>query len=656
MKNNGFIQFWLLSSLLLSSCATAPGNIFNTFSTDDGNSLTTGSRQRIINNVQPGLGSFPGVVAPNRIVCSEPSPDVAVAVANSFGAAISIMGQGSGSVTSAQAEGIAQLAERTVTVQLLRDQSYRACEAYANGAITGTTYSLIMGELNDTMVTLLLGENTAGAFGRSLAALGTKASSTAKASVEGFSGALKDIEEATKKLSEAEGNIQIKEASLKDKQDLLKAAKEENDETARQEQVDIAEKELTTAKLERDAIATQLKGKLDTTSESVAELTKLAAGGGITRAPSDRAVEILGQLQKEFLDKGYSDRIFSACLVELGRTNVGNFIETRVTNVEQKIEQYLNYDDRLVNGTENPASQHEKTKGLKEILKELGLTRRSDIHDLVRLGMSTYGNARISALNNYCQKNLQTLVKKDSENRQTAEMAHLNIKLKKLNNEAEQLKTAQLVEANKTESLKITQAGEFRKSVEACLKVDKTIRGDCLKFLIPSQKTQPTTPPTDPLQATVDELKVAVLPIQDFNLATKTMGNLISEHTKLSNLTIPAPSITNGITAELRTIFITKRTTLSGKIGAAITKAQADLSSGGTLQSKLEVLQKEHHDLLNILAGVNEEPTRKVLVSKLQLQRANSEAEKSNLVKMINSLKELTTQTTALIEEIKAVS
>ena len=89
-------------------------------------------------------GHGPGLVNPKRVVCAEPSPDVALAIAQSFGFGISIFaggsGQGAGSGSGATAEGIAQLGERTQSIQLLRDQMYRACEAYANGAITGTTY------------------------------------------------------------------------------------------------------------------------------------------------------------------------------------------------------------------------------------------------------------------------------------------------------------------------------------------------------------------------------------------------------------------------------------------------------------------------------------------------------------------------------------
>lgn len=95
-----------MGSILLAGCS---GTIFNTFDLTKNESLTTGARQRAITNVPVGDGSRPGQVTPDRIVCAEPSPDVALAVANSFGLAISIVSKSSGS-DSRYARGVPQQA------------------------------------------------------------------------------------------------------------------------------------------------------------------------------------------------------------------------------------------------------------------------------------------------------------------------------------------------------------------------------------------------------------------------------------------------------------------------------------------------------------------------------------------------------------------
>ncbi|ABB76114.1 hypothetical protein SAMN05216403_14316 [Nitrosospira multiformis ATCC 25196] len=121
---------------------------------------------------------------PTRIICAEPSPDVAQAISAAFTAAAKVDIKaseiknisGSGSVGSSYASSIAQLGARLSTVQLLRDKMYRACEAFQNGAISDTSYTLMLARFDKTMASMLASEIAAGAFGQKLAALGSSAS------------------------------------------------------------------------------------------------------------------------------------------------------------------------------------------------------------------------------------------------------------------------------------------------------------------------------------------------------------------------------------------------------------------------------------------------------------------------------------------------
>ena len=101
-------------------------------------------------------------------------------------------------------KGLLQLAGRTVAVQLIREQMFRACEAYSNGRMTGTDYTQMMNNLNRTMVTFLLGEV---AGGRKHGVLGAKASASATASLGGLSGDTKKINEVAKELTAAENDL-----------------------------------------------------------------------------------------------------------------------------------------------------------------------------------------------------------------------------------------------------------------------------------------------------------------------------------------------------------------------------------------------------------------------------------------------------------------
>ena len=194
--NTHKVPIWLILVLtaVLSGCSLMkPTTQIETFDLNEkdgenrGLSLTTDATRRAITNVDIVNTSVPGQVVPKRIVCAEPSPDVAetfskaveVAVAASKGGA-----SASTNVSASTSQSLAQLGERLATVQLLRDMAYRNCEAYANGSINATSYTILNSRLNKTIVTLLSTEVVAGAFGRNLAVIlgSAKSESNAKAS------------------------------------------------------------------------------------------------------------------------------------------------------------------------------------------------------------------------------------------------------------------------------------------------------------------------------------------------------------------------------------------------------------------------------------------------------------------------------------------
>jgi hypothetical protein len=179
-----------VAAMALSGCS---GTIFTPANLESGESFFIDARQRMITNTRIEDGRYDsGQITPKRIICAEPNPDVALAVAHSLGAGVNVMGYGSGNLSTAAAQGLAQLGERFAAVQLLRDILYRSCEAYSNGAISNTAYALMMARLDETTTTLLLGEMAAGAFGRQLGAIqsATDAKTTAQLT-ESLNAALK---------------------------------------------------------------------------------------------------------------------------------------------------------------------------------------------------------------------------------------------------------------------------------------------------------------------------------------------------------------------------------------------------------------------------------------------------------------------------------
>lgn len=307
---NALVAFF--AALLVGGCGSSP--IFKTADLDQLKIVTTGAKQRAILNTKISPSSKPGLVDPNRMTCTEPSPDVASAVANTFASSLSVTGQGAGSFSGSHVEALAQLVDRTASIQLLRDKMYQTCLAYANGAISGTIYSLVMTQLDKTIVSLLLGETAAGRFGGSLAALGTETEGEATATLIGLPSGVADLQGLTDELKTAQADVENKEATMVDKKKLAEGKPENSDEA---KAVQTADDELTAARAKRDELLKRLQSRADTLAKSGGKAATVKAAGGISNEGGPASADILLAMQKEFLSEGVTDFIVTACFTEL---------------------------------------------------------------------------------------------------------------------------------------------------------------------------------------------------------------------------------------------------------------------------------------------------------------------------------------------------
>lgn len=319
----------ILAASLLLAVSACGGEFYRTVKLQPdegaGTSIVTDARLRVISNLTPGTASRPGLVDPTNIVCVEPSPDVAVAAANSMGASAGIAGKGSFALSGATAEGLAQIAERTTAIQAILRQGYQACIDYMNGAISGTTYSLRQSRLDDLLVTLVLAEDAAGAFGRSGAFIGTESSSSARA-------AATYLPEINKSLDQANSDLAAKqEAVVKAQQERDDAQKalEENDETADpdkekqlQTTLDAKEANLRTKIAERDLALSKVSGLTEAATNAAAGVTQIAGLGGIEAQPDPEIARSIAGMQETFVNKDVEQSYVSACLIELGQWKV----------------------------------------------------------------------------------------------------------------------------------------------------------------------------------------------------------------------------------------------------------------------------------------------------------------------------------------------
>lgn len=151
----------------LSGCATHKTSYRN-FDTDQGGALIDVKQRAIIVKKLNG----------EDVVCAEPSPDAISALSTQLTGEASKENAAAVKAALSSNEAAAFVGLRTQSIQLLRDAMFRACEAYANGAMNGTEYSLLTRRYQRAMVALLAIEQLTGVVRAPSASLDTSGSAT----------------------------------------------------------------------------------------------------------------------------------------------------------------------------------------------------------------------------------------------------------------------------------------------------------------------------------------------------------------------------------------------------------------------------------------------------------------------------------------------
>ena len=278
--------------------------------------ITTGSARKIM---------------PQDIVCAEPSPDVATIVSKSFTLSSAlealirqpniqadVAGKVAAAISITQAQALAQLTNRLAAIQLLRDGLYRACEAYANGALSDLTYAVILSGYGDVMVTLLTGELVAGNFGQSLAVLGTSASGTAVAATDTSSKDAAQLEQNQRAIQEAQENLAMKRTTRDKAEEEWRNCKPDAANCTQKERALLdAETELRKAESTFDQALLTAMGDVSAGATGQAFASIARAVGTISKDQKDIS-NVLGEIQRKFVERVNPDTFTVACLTVLG--------------------------------------------------------------------------------------------------------------------------------------------------------------------------------------------------------------------------------------------------------------------------------------------------------------------------------------------------
>jgi hypothetical protein len=269
-------------ALALSACNGEP-HIGDSYFLGWGSTPVIDAKQRAIINTKAEKrdDGIPGHNEPTRMVCAEPSPDVTQAISETMKLAVQADLSRKNQVGNTESlkvstdfaraltASVAQLGERLASIQLLRDKMYRACEAYANGAINSTTYTTIMARFDKSMVTLLSSELAAGAFGRELAALGGSANLSGPPR-EVIEGAEKNLRTSLGEYNKSFVELNKKQKATADAQSAFDAATAKltasEDKLSKSDQANadaytIVKKERDDDKISKDQKETELKSR-----------------------------------------------------------------------------------------------------------------------------------------------------------------------------------------------------------------------------------------------------------------------------------------------------------------------------------------------------------------------------------------------------------
>lgn len=158
-----------LGAILISGCGNWDAvHIDHDFSNNNSATLDIKTRAIISNDLtrktlikdSQGLTTQEKIEKLNRI-CAEPSPDAMTAYAAQLAGEYDVAGQSSVGLAGSYQGSAAFVGMRSQTIQLLRDQLYRLCEANMNGWLTPSHYEMLLSRNQRYTLALMAIENLA---------------------------------------------------------------------------------------------------------------------------------------------------------------------------------------------------------------------------------------------------------------------------------------------------------------------------------------------------------------------------------------------------------------------------------------------------------------------------------------------------------------
>lgn len=200
----------LCLTLILTGCTTARLST-RTLQAED--RVVTGvERKELVNNVIQDV----------RIICPEPSPDAL----KTFAASGSASKEDIATLSAAYQQSGASIGLRTQSIQLLRDQLYAVCQAYANGAITADMYQMYMTRNQRNTVAILAIEQLTGVVRSPNVVLSSSSSTADSQYLIDQSKMIKDAQDKLAKMTAGSEEAKTMQSNIDAMQTQLKQAQQ----------------------------------------------------------------------------------------------------------------------------------------------------------------------------------------------------------------------------------------------------------------------------------------------------------------------------------------------------------------------------------------------------------------------------------------------
>ncbi len=167
--------------------------------------LEANKRLAIVTEVKQDIGS--GKYREFKVTCPEASPDALMMLAGSLSGET----KSGVAIASAFSESGSNIGLRTHSIQLLRDQLFSICQAYANQGLTAYTYQTLLSRNQQNTITLMAIEQLTGVLKSPLVAITTNTDSAATQLLKLKS----DLETANSKLSALKDKTSEEAVALK---------------------------------------------------------------------------------------------------------------------------------------------------------------------------------------------------------------------------------------------------------------------------------------------------------------------------------------------------------------------------------------------------------------------------------------------------------